>query len=166
MKYSNEIKIDLLKVRAKKFWDKVVRGTEDECWLWSSSREARYGYGRFSLGRKTPGKGTNIKIQSHQAAFVLSFGYLPPVVRHSCDNPPCCNPKHLLAGTHADNVADRVERNRSAIGSKNGRTKLSIEQVQYIKRSSKSPQELASECKVSKRAITLIQSGKNWRHVS
>lgn len=36
------------------------------------------------------------------------------VVRHTCDNPRCINPSHLLIGTRADNNKDRAERGRSA----------------------------------------------------
>lgn len=36
------------------------------------------------------------------------------VVRHTCDNPRCINPQHLLIGTQADNNRDRAERKRSA----------------------------------------------------
>lgn len=36
------------------------------------------------------------------------------VIRHTCDNPRCINPKHLLSGTTADNNRDRAERMRSA----------------------------------------------------
>jgi DNA-binding NarL/FixJ family response regulator len=37
-------------------------------------------------------------------------------VRHACDNPACCNPLHLLAGTQTDNIADMMTRNRRVQG--------------------------------------------------
>ncbi len=36
------------------------------------------------------------------------------VVRHTCDNPRCINPNHLLLGSRADNNRDRADRGRSA----------------------------------------------------
>lgn len=33
-------------------------------------------------------------------------------VRHTCDIPLCVCPKHLLKGSHTDNVRDAIERGR------------------------------------------------------
>lgn len=35
------------------------------------------------------------------------------VIRHTCDNPFCCNPKHLIHGTARDNQKDRLKRGNS-----------------------------------------------------
>lgn len=34
------------------------------------------------------------------------------VVRHTCDNPKCINPDHLIIGTNAENMHDKFLRNR------------------------------------------------------
>lgn len=54
------------------------------------------------------------------------------VVRHTCDNPRCINPNHLIIGTMADNNRDRAERGRSA-KTVPSRQKLTSEDVIAIK---------------------------------
>lgn len=54
------------------------------------------------------------------------------VVRHTCDNPRCINPEHLIGGTRADNNRDRAERGRSAKVVPS-RQRLNAEQVAAIR---------------------------------
>ncbi len=90
------------------FWQHVRRGAAHRCWRWKGYRNSD-GYGQYTAR----GLGT---LLAHRVAFELSKGPIPAkaVVRHACDNPACCNPLHLLIGSHADNVRDRDERGRAA----------------------------------------------------
>jgi hypothetical protein len=60
------------------------------------------------------------KMGAHRASWIVTHGEIPPGrwVLHHCDNPPCINPAHLYLGGPADNVRDRVARNRSYRGPK------------------------------------------------
>jgi hypothetical protein len=43
----------------------------------------------------------------HRLSFLLHNKIVPDQVRHICDNKSCINPKHLVNGTHAQNMADK-----------------------------------------------------------
>ncbi|WP_369604177.1 HNH endonuclease [Nocardia nova] len=52
---------------------------------------------------------------AHDVAWEVHHGRPLPdgmLIRHSCDNPLCVNPSHLLLGTHSDNMQDKVDRDR------------------------------------------------------
>lgn len=56
-----------------------------------------------------------ITYQAHRYAYMrLRFPQLTPniLLLHRCDNPPCWNPDHMQPGTHAENQADKVAKNR------------------------------------------------------
>lgn len=97
----------------EKFWEKTgVRG-EDDCWEWTASRNKK-GYGNFYL---SIGNSDSMHILAHRVAYMLSSDTQIPentMVCHSCDNPPCCNPKHLFLGSNQDNMQDMVNKGRSA----------------------------------------------------
>ena len=91
---------------------KIQRGEPDECWPWTGAKTKR-GYGTYGGGRGGP--------RGYVARYLLEQHLGRPlrpgeVTRHSCDNPPCCNPTHLLVGTQKQNLADMVDRGRSNAG--------------------------------------------------
>jgi hypothetical protein len=65
----------------------------------------------------------------------VAGGPLAPgdVVRHWCDTPRCCNPWHFESGDHDANMADMTRRRRQASGERNGRARLTAEQVRDIR---------------------------------
>lgn len=98
---------------SERFLGKADIGGADECWEWTKSK-FKDGYGQFWLNR------TNRL--AHRVAYELFVGKIPEgmFVCHSCDCPPCVNPKHLFIGTHQDNTTDSVNKNRRATGHRNG----------------------------------------------
>lgn len=44
----------------------------------------------------------------------MAHGPIPArmLVLHSCDNPPCCNERHLFLGTYKDNEQDKIRKGR------------------------------------------------------
>lgn len=57
------------------------------------------------------------------------------VVRHTCDNPRCVNPEHLIIGTQLDNIADRCKRGRTVVphGATHHNATLTDEQCEWIR---------------------------------
>lgn len=55
------------------------------------------------------------------------------VVRHTCDNRSCVNPKHLLLGTQTDNMQDAVERGRMSRGTAHHMVELTEDQIDSIR---------------------------------
>lgn len=90
---------------------------------------------------------------------------LPEVVMHSCDNTRCWNPDHLVGGTHADNVNDKVRKGRHNYGTKNYNARLTEGLVQEIRASGLSLMELVAKYGISKGAIHCVLTGATWKHV-
>lgn len=116
--------------RIRIFWSKVDKsGGEDACWLWTAGLNAD-GYGQMQWhDRKLD--------RTHRIAYRLVKGNIPIglQVLHHCDNPTCCNPKHLFLGTHIENMLDRKRKGRdpNISGEHNPRCVLSDVQVAEIR---------------------------------
>jgi hypothetical protein len=98
----------------------------------------------------------------------LAFGEIPDdlIVRHTCDNPACVNPAHLVLGTQADNMRDAAERGRMASGERHYRSRLTQAQVLEIRALAGHPRcKVATRFAVSPGTIRAIQDGRTWKHL-
>lgn len=141
-----------MKSEQLRFWEKVRIGWPDECWLWQAGTD-RDGYGRVAMNG-----GTGL---AHRYALLAAHGRLDDErhVLHSCDNPPCCNPRHLRLGTNADNVRDKMERGQA------GGQKLDHQTVRDIRRllaGGVKQTEIAASYNVTQQNVSMIATGKSW----
>lgn len=149
---------------ADRFWDKVKKGSESECWLWIAGDNGE-GYGRFRHGRK--------KVAAHRFSWELVHGPIndESFVLHKCDNPACVNPAHLFLGTNQDNMIDMVlkGRNKPRLGKRNNKAKLTEDAVREIRRiyasGSVSQYQLAEKYGVGQPCIKDVVNFITWRHV-
>ena len=99
-----------------------------DCWEWQGAIQTK-GYGSFSIGN---GK----TALAHRVAYEIITGKEIPkgmCVLHKCDNRKCVNPDHLFLGSILDNNRDMLQKGRNAKGERNGRSKLTLEDVKRMR---------------------------------
>lgn len=172
---------------SKKLWDTTnfqsfaqssldMSNGEDSCWPFIGGKNWA-GYGHFVR--------RGVHYRAHRVAYELAYGLVPDgkSVCHSCDNPPCCNPKHLWVGTHQENMMDKTAKGRVVTnpnrGMKSIQARLTDNQVRDIRneyvpqkpgprtngRFGLSRRELAVKYGVSKSLIDHIINGTAWTHI-
>lgn len=100
-----------LQVRLKKY-----EVAPDGCWNWTG-KQNEDGYGTIRVS----GKYT----RAHRAMYFMLNPCADPslVVMHTCDNPRCINPDHLILGTQKENMMDMLNKGRhgggAPLGNKN-----------------------------------------------
>lgn len=161
-----------MNVIAARFWAKVCRTGDDDCWEWLAGF-FNSGYGAFWAN------GNNVG--AHRVSYMLTVGPIPAgmYVCHSCDNPKCCNPRHLWLGTIDDNFADMRAKGRQArgmrqgmhtrpesrpIGERYGCAKLTEMLVREILSDTRSHRKIAADYGVSQVHISRIKRRESWKH--
>lgn len=79
--------------------DNVTIDPVTQCWNWNKSVTSA-GYGQFTRNKKY--------WTTHTFVYTQMHGEIPKgsVIRHTCHNTKCCNPAHLIIGSHRDNYHD------------------------------------------------------------
>lgn len=157
----------------ERFWQHVAIGERNSCWNWAGY-VGPDGYGYTSWGSRK-------HFGAHRKAWLLSNGILPShglsalcglCVCHSCDNPVCCNPRHLWLGTSSENSKDRHAKGRDKgphLGMQHHHTFLSDSDVCEIRKryaaGGVTQAELSRIYRINQPSISKIVNRKVWRHL-
>ena len=123
-------------------YEKIVERGPDECWPWAG-RTTYHGYGTFDINNRA--------VMAHRLVYELTYGPVPTglEVMHLCLNRLCCNPKHLQAGTHAENMSTR-------------KSKLTHSEIAEIRQSTMNQYDLAALYGVHQSTISRIKRHKRF----
>jgi hypothetical protein len=136
-------------------------GGPDACWPFTGYCKPK-GYGAISFDGKV--------WETHRLVYVLMHGEPAPglIVRHTCDNPPCCNPAHLINGTLADNMYDRRDRGRYATGEAHHNARLNeakVLEIHRLRAEGLKQTDIAAAIGVSPALVNFVLTGRAWSHV-
>lgn len=89
--------MNLLPKDIDRFWRKVIKGTNGDCWSWSGY-VGKSGYVQFFFNGKLG--------LAHRFSYMLHYGPIPDGedIDHICRNRSCTNPAHLRVLSHRENV--------------------------------------------------------------
>lgn len=138
---------------AQRFWNYVQPGDPGDCWEWQGRRD-KDGYGTVRT--------TTSMIRAHRVSYVIHKGEIPAalVVRHTCHNPCCVNPAHLLTGTTQDNVMDKVLAGRCPRNESHPNCKFSDEVVESVRASSGPAHAVGARFQMSPSHVRNIRRGE------
>ena len=149
---------DNARIENERFWSYIDIKEEDECWLWKGGITTN-GYGQFRIGNK--------KVRPHRVVLEMNVGKLKDGEQalHHCDIKLCCNPYHIYKGTCDDNMKDKVAKNRQARGETHGNSKLTEDDVRYIRQlisDGYNNNEISSILNIDFSTVWRIKRGDTW----
>lgn len=137
-----------------RFWNKVnvvPESNSDACWEWQGgtlNNRSGHRYGVASIGRSK----TEL---AHRFVAGLTEDIEGRVVQHTCDNPICVRPDHLIVGDQKTNMRDMYEKDRA-------NSKLDRVKVLDIRTKSLSRAEYAKKYNISEYTVGEVQRRKTW----
>lgn len=145
------------KIRSEELFETKFEKTKG-CWIWKGCIN-RGGYGKIGT-----------KKLAHRISYEKYIAKIPKgkQICHHCDNRKCVNPEHLFVGSIADNMQDKVNKNRQSKGSNIGSSILTEEKVLEIRKmrlSGKMYQEIADHFKIQWDLVRKVCKKDLWTHV-
>jgi hypothetical protein len=149
---------------AERYENKIDRsGGESACHPWTGNTVAD-GYGMISVD-----SGNRL---AHRIGWALLNGEIPNglFVCHTCDNPPCQNPRHWFLGTPGENSDDRERKGRGhrtrGEASPNARlTEAQVIEIRRLQENGGTLRNLAEQFNVGRMTISKIVHRETWSHL-
>lgn len=136
--------------------EKPTEETPSGCFVWTGTKNSgNYGLITFN----------GSQVLAHRFVYMMmhpSENISSKVIMHTCDNPSCVNPEHLISGTQSENMLDCSSKGR--YGS-HRTSKLTEDQVREIKYSLLPPRFYCQKYSVGKSTISAIRTGTTWSHI-
>lgn len=152
-----------------RFWSKVERRGDDECWPWTGARKrwsnGALGYGMFVLGGKVRPAHRVAAALAHGPAALSSAVHVPA----TCRNPICCNPAHLPLVEASEERRTSIASARAARASSVTRSKLDEAAVRDI-RTNRGTYEhvraMMAKYGVAEVTVRQVIGRITWKHVA
>lgn len=138
-------------------------GAETPCWIWNKGL-CRQGYAFMNYAVDKKWKKVSALHRYVYKAFNGPILKSTPIIRHTCNNPNCINPAHLICGTIQDNVKDAIDCNHhvsSQVKNKSSRLRFNSNQRDDIRSRIIAGESLYSIAKFYKVDLTTIWGYKN-----
>lgn len=138
------------------FWGQVERRGPDDCWLGTGPR--------YRNGKPHP-QGYWVvyfngrRLYAHRLAYAATHGAVPAgaQVLHSCDNPPCVNPRHLHLGDQQMNLAEMASRERGT----HRYSAANVDEMRRLRNAGVPVVTIAAAFGTTKQVISLLLSGRH-----
>jgi hypothetical protein len=130
-----------------------MTGGPDACWPFKGALNAK-GRPYFTLSGK--------KVLAYRLAYELVNGegtLTDTIARHTCDNEACCNPRHIVKGTHQQNMNDMKERER------HGLPHHTVRAIRTLASKGTTHQDIADLYGIGRSTVTEIVNRTNYNHV-
>lgn len=127
-------------------------GDDTVCWEWTRPITGERPY--FTVRGE--------KLLAYRIVFNLVYGKLQDtdLVRHSCDNSICCNPKHLGKGSHEENMQDVRSRDR------HGLPAHVVRIIRKLLSENRAQAEIADLYGISVKTVSAINTGRTKGYVT